>query len=58
MVGGHGKEATWLNKLNVLLTLSLGSSVWSASRSGCFIPWEIPLVSIHKEAGCEPHSSQ
>ena len=45
------KEATWLNKLHVLLTLSLDGGVWSASCSGRFIPWEIPPVLIHMEAG-------
>jgi len=50
--GAMEKEATGVNKLlHVLLTLSLDGDVWSASCSGHFIPWEIPPVSIHKEAG-------
>jgi len=41
-LGAMEKEATWVNKLHVLLTLSLDGGVWSASRSSRFIPWEIP----------------
>jgi len=45
------KEATWVNKLHVLLILSLDGGVWSASRSGHFIAWDIPPVPIEQEAG-------
>jgi len=45
-LGDMKKEATWVNKLHVLLTLSLDGGMWSASRSSCFIPWEIPPVPI------------
>ena len=53
-LGAMEKEATWVNKLQVLFTLSLDGGVWSASRAGCFIPWEIPPVSIQQEARSAP----
>jgi hypothetical protein len=55
MVGGHGKVKLNIKRRHVLLTLSLDGGVWSALRSGRFIPREeIPPVPIEQKAGWAP----